>query len=301
MASNQQIAKQTARINKRMESLFFMPVLAALKTKQAATIAALKEGGYQAASAYLHKDIGNAALSIAVKKIYGRVGVYHANRTFERLKGEPKVKTKAISTKRFGFNATWTKEVNDYLAKFLLEKITFTVNVTTRDKLLRVLQAGLESGDSVDTMVEKLADLTKENRWFRFQTARIVRTEVKRAAEVGSKVASDTFEYEQNKEWVSILDNRTRGRQPQDHANHVGLNGQVVDAEGYFVDPRDNAQLAFPGDPKAGPGDTINCRCTVAYVAKRDATGRLIPKKRTTRVSVILPGEFNRTRQIVTV
>ena len=113
-----------------------------------------------------------------------------------------------------------------------------------------------------------------------------MRTETTRAANTGAMAAGSTFEYEQEKEWISARDMRTRGRDPNDHANHVKLDGMVVDYEGYFVDPRNGDKLRFPGDPGGNglpntqPASTINCRCSVALVAKFGEDGRLIPKKK---------------------
>jgi len=56
------------------------------------------------------------------------------------------------------------------------------------------------------------------------------------------------------------------------------LDGIVVDEQDYFIDEDGNA-LRFPGDPEAAPETTINCRCSMAVVAKVNERGRLIPKQ----------------------
>jgi hypothetical protein len=78
----------------------------------------------------------------------------------------------------------------------------------------------------------------------------------------------------------------------------VALDGHRIDIEDVFIDPRNGDQLRFPGDPLASAASTINCRCSLALLAKRDANGRLIPKRKTT--VVIFPNQ-RRQRQIVTV
>ena len=284
------IRKEVLRINRKYEDLFYPSVLRTLTTKAKAVAEALQSGGFNAANAMLSVDFSNGPLTERIQRLYKIVGVRFANRTYADLRKQAQVK-------RFGFNDEWANEVMNYLRKFLLEKITFEVNNTTRSQLLKVLEQGIEEGLSVDEMVTRL----KELPFLRYQAARIVRTEIKRASEVGSKIGSDSFEYEQDKEWIAITDNRVRGRNPEDHADHLHMNGQVVDANAKFTDSRSGAELMFPGDPEAGAGDTINCRCTTAYVAKRDERGRLIPKKTRSRVSIIMPGDFNRQRQIVTI
>ncbi len=194
----------------------------------------------------------------------------------------------------FGFNPTWTKFIVDYLNRFLIEKITFEVSRTTRDELLKVLNQAITEGWSIDETVKRIESLP----FTKMQAARIVRTEVNRAANVGAKAQSSTFAFEQNKEWISAEDNRVRGLRPSDHANHVVLDGVTINEGDVFVDIRNGDRLEFPGDPRASAASTINCRCSVAYVAKRNAEGRLIPKRQTT--TVIFPNQ-RVNRQIVTI
>jgi len=194
----------------------------------------------------------------------------------------------------FGFNPTWTKFIVDYLNRFLIEKITFEVSRTTRDELLKVLNQAITEGWSVDETVKRIESLP----FTAMQAARIVRTEVNRAANVGAKAQSSTFAFEQNKEWISAEDNRVRGLRPSDHANHVLLDGVTINEGDVFIDIRNGDRLEFPGDPRASAASTINCRCSVAYVAKRNAEGRLIPKRQTT--TVIFPNQ-RVNRQTITI
>jgi hypothetical protein len=196
--------------------------------------------------------------------------------------------------KKFGFNEAWTNFIKNYLQRHLIEKITFDVSTTTRDGLLTALNKAITEGWSIDRTVKEIEDLP----FLKYQAARIVRTEVGRAANVGTKAQSETFPYEQMKEWISAHDKRVRGVDPKDHASHISLDGTRINAGDLFQDPRNGDLLDHPGDPRASAESTINCRCTLAYTAKRDANGRLIPKRQTT--SVIFPLQ-NRTRQTITV
>jgi hypothetical protein len=194
----------------------------------------------------------------------------------------------------FGFNPTWSKFIKDFLQRFLLDKITFDVATTTRDTLITTLQDGIDRGLGVDQIVKELEDLP----FSATKAAQIVRTEITRAANTGTMAAGETFQYEQNKEWISAQDRRVRGTDIHDHASHVALDGHKIDVEDVFIDPRNGDQLRFPGDPLASAASTINCRCSIALTAKRGANGRLIPKRQTT--AVIFPNQ-RRTRQIVTI
>ncbi len=58
------------------------------------------------------------------------------------------------------------------------------------------------------------------------------------------------------KVWQAVLDADTREAHAQAHGQSVGSSGEfVVGGE----------SLAYPGDIKGSPGNTINCRCTVVY------------------------------------
>lgn len=246
-------------------------------------IVKLKEFNYQR---WTGKYSGNEK---QIHKEFNEVEDYNRNQLKNQFGDIP-----FIQLKRFGFNEAWTNFIKQYLQRFLIEKITFDVSTTTRDKLLEVLNQAVTEGWSVDRTVKEIEDLP----FLKFQAARIVRTEVGRAANVGTKAQSETFPYEQMKEWISAHDKRVRGLNPDDHASHIGLDGTRINAGDLFKDPRNGDLLDHPGDPRASAESTINCRCTVAYTAKRDANGRLIPKRQTT--SVIFPNQ-NISREIITV
>jgi hypothetical protein len=276
-------------------------------------IQVIKSHGLHAGVNHLRGTIHNIDLTATIRTLYIDVGVKHAQLNYSRMRGEIKgqniagfikinpaliAETKfydsVIEIKQFGFNPQWTRFVLDFLQRFLIEKITFEVSTTTRDEMLKVLQQAINEGWSIDQTVKALEDLP----FTQMQAARIVRTEVNRAANVGAKAQSETFQYEQMKEWISAEDSRVRGTDPKDHASHVNLDGQRINDGDVFVDPRNGDLLEFPGDPRASAESTINCRCSIAYTAKRDANGRLIPKRQTT--TVIFPNQ-NRRRQTILV
>jgi uncharacterized protein with gpF-like domain len=185
-----------------------------------------------------------------------------------------------METKGFGFNEQWIAFILQYLQQFLIDKITFKVSNTTRDKLLDVLQQGIADGLGIEDMVNLLEDLP----FTRTQAARITRTEINRAANVGTMAGVSTSEYEMNKEWIAAHDHRTRGVNPKDHADHYNLDGQVVDIDGKFRDPINGHELSFPGDPEAAAEDVVNCRCSSAPIAKKDVNGFLVPKPQPAQV-----------------
>ena len=59
------------------------------------------------------------------------------------------------------------------------------------------------------------------------------------------------------KEWISTFDDRSR-------ADHEAADGQVVAKD----DPFDvgNEPLQYPADASGSARNTINCRCTLAFI-----------------------------------
>jgi Phage Mu protein F like protein len=279
----EQIRQQFATTNRRFENKYQPKVEAVLIPESLIPI--IKQNGIQAGITYLHGQIINPKLQGVIKFLYVDVGLSHAKENYKRLTAEAKgyfFNTKAT----LGFNATWAKYILDYLERFLIEKITFDVLRTTRDELLKFLSQMITEGLGVDEVVKRIEHLP----FTKFQAARIVRTEINRAANVGAKAQSSTFDYQQMKEWISAEDSRVRGLKKSDHASHVALDGVKIDEGDVFVDPINKDRLDIPGDIRASAASTINCRCAIAYTAKRDQNGRLIPKRQST--VVIFPNQI---------
>lgn len=270
----------------------------AIHAKVKKVIEKLRSGGVTAAQNYLHMDLGNEEMTQVIQDLYLTVGKKHAKLNYSRLLHQTrrrKFVDLELQTKGFGFNAQWADYIINYLKRFLTSKITFKIAETTRDALIRALTAMTLEGLSVDLTIERLEDWPFE----RFQAARIVRTEVNRASNVGAQAQAQTSPWQQNKEWISIHDNRTRGNPitgKDDDANHWALDGVTIDEEDEFTDPRNGDRLAFPGDPTASAASVINCRCQLGFSFKRDKDGNLIPKRKTT--AVIFPGQIPKPRII---
>lgn len=281
---------------RRLERKWLPKVTKAIKSKVSSLITKLKEDGISAAIKYLQVDLGNFKLRATIEAMYLEVGLRYARKAERRLRSEIGKSTGPVEQKRTG-TINWTEFIKNYLQLYLLEKITFQVAETTRDKLLAILQEAIEKGWGIDEIVKRLEDLP----FVRFQAQRIVRTEINRAANVGTYAQGQGFEYELMKEWIAVKDNRTRGNPANgqdDHADHYRMDEQTVDFFDVFRDPRNGHELQHPGDPKAQAVDVVNCRCNMATKPKRDENGRLIPRK--SRISVILPGQ-NRPVPTITI
>lgn len=285
MKNRRRYANNIARQNRVFELRYFPRAKAAIQSKVNDLRKVIEEGGLSAGFDWLSKDLSNPELVKVVGDIYRTVGLFHARNEERRLRQE-------IQKKDFQFTGNWLDTILDYLRRFMLDKLTFKVNDETRKQLYKVLVQAQTEGWGIDKITAALSNMP----FTEVQAARIVRTEVTRATGAGMRAQAKTFKYQTSKEWISVRDFRTRGVNPKDHANHVLLNGIVVDEEDYFQDPKNGDFLRFPGDPNASAASVINCRCVVATVPKRDENGKLIPKQ---RVSVIIPGQIPQRQTIL--
>lgn len=275
--------KKREQLQRSYERTYFPKVSRAIGSSISSLIEVIKTRGVSAGVSYASQQVDSGSLPRVIEDLYQTVGLRFARMQWSSLQQQlSKHNGHDYQTKGFGFNEEWVSFIKDYLYRFLLEKITYQVSAYTRQVLLGVLNKSIEEGWGIEETVRALKELPLS----RTQAARIVRTEITRASNTGTMAAASTFEFEQSKEWIAAMDSRTRGTDPEDHASHRGLDGKVVDYEGFFTDPRNGDRLRFPGDP-GGQGlpatkaeSTINCRCTIAVVAKIGDDGRLIPKNK---------------------
>jgi uncharacterized protein with gpF-like domain len=148
-----------------------------------------------------------------------------------------------------------------------------SVHQTLIDAIVGVIADGYENNLSV-------ADITRnlQNRfgWYKYQALRIARTETTTGTNYATVLASQQSEYELEKTWISVQDNRTR-RPPHSIYDHLDMNGVKVDADKPFF--TSGEEIMYPGDPKAKAGNVINCRCKVVFTVKEDENGLPIRKK----------------------
>lgn len=266
--NRREIIRERERLNRRFENKYYPKLQKAIKSQISSLIETVKKSGVEAGINEATQIITSPVAPI-VEELYNEVGLQYARKQWRIFLQQRR------QQKRFGFNSAWVNFIKDFLYRFLMEKIVFNVSRTTREAILTVLQKSVSEGWGIEETLKQLEGLPISKT----QAARIVRTEITRAANTGTMAAGETFEYEQTKEWIAAHDSRTRGVRPNDHASHIGLDGVVINYDEEFTDPRNGDKLRYPGDPKASAESTVNCRCTIAVVAKVDENGRLIPKR----------------------
>jgi Phage Mu protein F like protein. len=279
--------QETTILNRRFEKKYYPKVRDAIKGQVSSLIRAIEYYGSVQDGLHEANQIISTPVTRVIESMYYEIGLRYARRTHRDLQEQRRQakslvsrkaggvagKSLSFQTKGFGFNSLWRDMIKNLLGQFLME-MTFDIAQTTRETLIRTLQKSIDEGWGVDRTVQELDDLPIS----RTQAARIVRTEVTRAANTGVNVAGETSGFEQTKEWISARDHRTRGTDPEDHASHVRLNGIVVDYDDVFIDPRNKDELRYPGDPKAKAESTVNCRCSMSVRLKYGEDGRPIKK-----------------------
>lgn len=270
-------------VNKRFELLFFNRIKKTIQSRVDGFTSVVKDSGFDAAKSWVENKLTNPELTTEIVRLHQTVGVKNAELQYRDLKQQETQKRAS-----FGLNEEWIRFIINYLTGNLTAKITFTVSETLKNHLLLILNKAVSEGWGIDKTVSFL----KKDDFSEFQAARIARTEVNRASNAGTLAAGNSYQYEMTKEWIAVQDNRTRGVDPKDHASHIKLNETKIDFEDVFIDSRNGDRLQGPGDPKASAASTINCRCQLGLSPKRDANGRLIPKRKTT--TVIYPNQTRR-------
>lgn len=277
----QAYASNELRVQKYIESKYLPSVYKALRQQIKFFTRLLKDGGVN--YALTRFPLMDDNMASVVKQIHLDAGKYAARRARQEITRETVKRTGAakgldlrdepsLQLKRtgFGFNERMISEIQEYFRLHLLEKAVLPISATTKARIETVLNKAVQEGWGVDRTIQELnsqefLDMTKR------RARTIVRTETVRASNFGTLAAAHHSEFEQVKIWIAVNDPRTR----RSHKHGTGVDGEERD----LLSPFSNG-LMFPGDPDAPPEQTLNCRCTIAIRAKRDARGRLIPKKR---------------------
>lgn len=133
------------------------------------------------------------------------------------------------------------------------------VSKTTTDRIMKIVQAGIEKGASVDDVATTIMDSSKLVEPSRAMT--IARTEMLTAVSLGQasmmQLAAKAIPG-LKKAWVTAQDEDVR-------ESHKSLNGEIREHDEKFSNG-----LMYPRDPDGEPGDSINCRCTLVTLPPED-------------------------------
>lgn len=129
-----------------------------------------------------------------------------------------------------------------------------------KKQITKSITSGLLQGKSVGQIAKDLqARVSEMNRASAVRAARTAITSAQNGGRMDSYNAASDMGIKVRKRWVATKDGRTR------HA-HQKLDGQTVDWDKPFNS--ELGKIRFPGDPRAKPALTYNCRCTLRTVEK---------------------------------
>jgi len=169
---------------------------------------------------------------------------------------------------------------NEYLLQQILlflsneggVKITSVRDTLVADVIKSIEDSLKENATVIDIQNAIYEIVRQRSTFYKWQALRIARTETTSASSFAAMKTAESSNLVMVKQWISVLDKRTR-------LDHYSENGQRVELDEPFV-MTSGQTLNYPGDSKASPSQVINCRCTVAFIPKRDADGMLILKNR---------------------
>lgn len=137
------------------------------------------------------------------------------------------------------------------------------VTDTTYEAIRTAMLEGVTAGESIDDIATRIRHVFAVASDSRATT--IARTEVisayNGAAALGAaQLPGDVVAAQ---EWIATRDTRTRDA-------HAAADGQIVAiGQPFTVGGR---ELAYPGDPNGGAHNTVNCRCTAAFLTPEEFT-----------------------------
>lgn len=201
-------------------------------------------------------------------KIYQRIGLIHGERVGKGI-------NKDIKKFELGrFTELFRRSLIQWLNTNAGQRIII-VRQNFIQYLIDIIANGIENNQTIRQIAKDIQNRVDSPSFYKWQALRIARTETTAAANQAAAVAGNASTIVLEKEWISSNDSRTR-RQPKDEYDHIEMDFVKVEENGLFDVQGD--LIRYPGDPNGRAENTINCRCTVALVPKRDAQGRLIPK-----------------------
>lgn len=271
--NRQKYSAKHIRRMKLFERQFLKPVMKALKDQIEPVADILRSEGVDAAMASLDTVEINAHLAPPIKDIYATVGLYFANKTIHDLNQSAK-ENKA----GFGFNEEFIREILAFFSQYLLNKAVLPISETTKQQILAVISEGVKNGWGAD----KIAMALESPDLLLWRARLIVRTEANKAMNYGHLLGESKSEFESEKTWIAANDHRTR------HSHRLVDDVTLDFNERYLVPiykgtkPRIQVGVDLmigPGDVHASAANVCNCRCTLAFKAKRGEDGRLIRKR----------------------
>ena len=256
-------------LDKKYSSLFY----GVLKGEIESFAKEVKRIGPQAAISGLGAASWDEKIVAVLQKMYKEIAVTFGNATFRAVSVDSK---KAANP--FGLNDEFLDELTSFLIQWGFYLASLMAK-TTKDRLIILVTKALTDGLSTEDIYFLILS-DPQLRYAKSRSVMIARTEVMRASNYASLKGAEKHPFLVDKIWIATRDARTR-RIPKDFYDHWNMDGQTVEYNQPFVSADKVGRpivVDAPGDPRAPRGFTINCRCAVAFIPRRDANGQLIMK-----------------------
>ncbi len=153
------------------------------------------------------------------------------------------------------FTETLRRIAEEYVKQEMIRQRITNIAATTRQQIVEIVLRGQEDGVSVSDIADMILEAAPNIALWRGPL--IARTETHGAANAGAYRAAQETGLQLRKEWISVIDDRTRDP-------HLAANGQVVDQNEPFI--VNDEPLMFPGDPSGSADNIINCRCAMGHI-----------------------------------
>lgn len=230
--------------------------------------------GPTAATSFLGSVAWDEKMANVLRELYVEAGVLFGNASY---------RASSVMSKKSddpnGINDELARKMSEFLLLFGLQLSAF-ITETTKKRISFLILVGQRNGldgraiaDSIDNDIEIGLTLNRSKR--------IARTETMRASNYAAYIAAQEHPYFVDKIWISTRDAKTR-RIPKNYYDHWDMDGQMSKLEEPFVSRDLGGRVImaqFPGDPRTPKGFSIGCRCTVAFIPRRDDDGNLVMKR----------------------
>lgn len=211
--------------------------------------------------------IPNIPIYTVLNDLYKTVGPAWVRQTMKGM-------TKA--TGQMGFNERIVELMRQYYGIDLLNDAQGMTDYT-RQVIAKILSQAAQEGWSFDRIVQELRVAPELNA---MRARRIARTETVTSANQAAMLYAQTSGNIMDKIWIAVRDARTR----HDHAAVDGTRLPIDDPFSLNNRTAGLVQMMQPGVRQQPSGlavpadEVVNCRCTVAFRARRGADGRLLSR-----------------------
>lgn len=139
--------------------------------------------------------------------------------------------------------------------------LKYGIDLEWGEKQIRAaIQSGILRGESIGEIANdlrrRIPDMSRKSA---LRTARTAVTSAQNGGRMDSYKAASDMGIRVRKRWVATKDSRTRDA-------HQKLDGKTADWDEPFIS--ELGEIRYPGDPRAKPANSYNCRCALRTVEK---------------------------------